>query len=170
MGIEYRRLQRSVLEDRHAESLAAVDRLADELRRALEAESVAIDVAHVHGASSAAVQSIVSSILKDRLGFREEQLLSPDDGLVSKPRPDFFHRLGPGQGVIAEVERGGTVTNNHDLKDIWKEDIAADVQHLFLIVPNSNWRRTGDRGSAPSSASPTAWEPSSTTRGARSTC
>ncbi len=143
MAIEYQRLQRSVLEENYVEALAAVDDLAGQLREALEAQATAIDLAHVHGASSSAVQSIVSSILKDRLGFREEQLLTPDDGLVSKPRPDFFHRLGPGQGVIAEVERGGTVTNNHDLKDIWKAHIAADVQHLFLIVPNSNWREDG---------------------------
>lgn len=143
MAIAYRRLQRSVLEEQHAEVLGAVDLLAQALHRSLEAESAAIDLAHVYGASSSAVQTIVSSILTQRLDFREEQLLSPDDGLVSKPRPDFFHRLGPGQGVIAEVERGGTVTNNHDLKDIWKAHIAADVQHLFLIVPNSNWREDG---------------------------
>ncbi|CAM3498549.1 hypothetical protein NODU109028_19675 [Nocardioides dubius] len=48
-----------------------------------------------------------------------------------------------GRGVIAEVERGGTPTNNQDLKDLWKAHIAADVQHLFLIVPHSNWRADG---------------------------
>ncbi len=97
----------------------------------------------MHGASSAAVQLIVSSILKDRLGFDEEVLLTPEDGIASRPRPDFFYRIAPGHGVIAEVERGGTVTNNHDLKDIWKAHIARDAQHLFLIVPNSNWRESG---------------------------
>ena len=136
-------MQRSVLEDTHLETLAEVDRLADHLRRALDEEADRIDAAHVHGAQSAAVQLIVSAILKDRLNFREERLLTPQDGIVSKPRPDFYYELSPGRGVIAEVERGGTVTNNHDLKDIWKAHIAVDVQHLFLIVPNSNWRSDG---------------------------
>lgn len=142
MTIEYERLQRSRLED-HLTSVLAVDQLADRLRTALEDHAEAIDLAHVHGASSAAVQRIVSTILKDELGFDEEVLLTAQDGIVSKPRPDFYYSLGPSEGVIAEVERGGTVTNNHDLKDIWKAHIAHDVQHLFLIVPNSNWREDG---------------------------
>jgi hypothetical protein len=53
------------------------------------------------------------------------------------------YSLGDGRGVIAEVERGGTTTNNHDLKDLWKAHIAPDAQHLFLIVPNANWRAAG---------------------------
>lgn len=143
MGIEYLRLQRSYLHRQQAESVALVDRLAVQLQTELRDQAVAIDDAHVHGASSASVQLIVSSILNGRLGFEEEVLLTPEDGIVSRPRPDFYYRLAPGEGVVAEVERGGTVTNNHDLKDIWKAHIAPDAQHLFLIVPNSNWRQSG---------------------------
>jgi hypothetical protein len=44
---------------------------------------------------------------------------------------------------IAEVVRGGTTTNNHDLKDLWKTHVAADAQHLFLVVPNANWNEAG---------------------------
>lgn len=149
MAIEYVRLQRTQLEVEYVDSIHAVDRLAEELRAALELEADAIDRAHVHGASSMAVQLIVSGILKDRLGFEEEVLLTPEDGIVSRPRPDFIYRLGSEQGVVAEVERGGTVTNNHDLKDIWKAHIARDVQHLFLIVPNSNWREDGQARERP---------------------
>ena len=90
MAIEYRRFQRSVLEDHYLESIRSVDRLADQLRAALELEAIAIDVAHIHGAQSMAIQGIVSSILKGRLGFEEEVLLTPEDGIVSRPRPDFF--------------------------------------------------------------------------------
>lgn len=97
----------------------------------------------MHGAPSSAVQAIVSTILKAGLGFEEEVLLTRDDGIISRPRPDFYYRLGPNEGVIAEVERGGTVTNNHDLKDMWKAHIAPNAQHLFLFVPNSNWREAG---------------------------
>ncbi len=149
MAIEYERFQRSQLEARYTESIRSVDRLAGQLRAALELESVSIDAAHIHGASSSAVQHIVSSILKDHLGFDEEVVLTPETGIVSRPRPDFFYRLGPDEGVIAEVERGGTVTNNHDLKDIWKAHIAPDAQHLFLIVPNSNWREDGQSRERP---------------------
>lgn len=149
MAIEYERFQRSHLEARYIESLHAVDRLAKQLREALDLESEAIDASHVHGASSSAVQRIVSSILKDHLGFEEEVVLTPESGIVSRPRPDYIYRLGRGEGVIAEVERGGTVTNNHDLKDIWKVHIAPDAQHLFLIVPNSNWRADGQSRERP---------------------
>lgn len=149
MAIEYARLERSHVEAQQRESIHAVDGLAQQFRAALELHSAAIDSAHIHGASSAAVQRIVSSILKSQLGFDEEVLLTREDGIVSRPRPDFFYRIGPGEGVIAEVERGGTVTNNHDLKDIWKAHIAPDAQHLFLIVPNSNWREDGQARERP---------------------
>ena len=137
------RLQRSVLEDHYLASIRAVDSLAQRLRVALDLQTTQIDAAHIHGAKSAEVQSIVSRILKDGLGFEEEVLLTPENGIVSRPRPDFFYRLSESEGVIAEVERGGTVNNNHDLKDIWKAHLAPDAQHLFLIVPNSNWKATG---------------------------
>ena len=143
MAVEYQRFERSSLEDHYLSSISTVDRLAAELRSALELEATAIDLAHIHGAKSMVIQEIVSAVLKGRLGFQEEVLLTPELGIVSRPRPDFFYRIGPSEGVIAEVERGGTVNNNHDLKDIWKAHIAPDAQHLFLIVPNSNWKEDG---------------------------
>jgi hypothetical protein len=136
-------MERSHLDDDDRAAISQVEVLADRLLSALGAQDDAIDVAHIHGASSSAVQAIVSRILKDELGFDEEVLLTPEDGIVSRPRPDFYYPLGRGRGVIAEVERGGTVTNNHDLKDIWKAHLATDVQHLFLLVPNSNWKASG---------------------------
>lgn len=129
--------------EQHLAAVAEVEALAAQLKDELDRVADAIDVAHVHGASSAAVQVIVSAILKDGLDFQEEYVLEPDNGLVSRPRPDFYYELHSGGGVIAEVERGGTVTNNHDLKDIWKAHVSSKVQHLFLIVPNSNWKASG---------------------------
>ena len=35
------------------------------------------------------------------------------------------------------------MTNNHDLKDLWKTHIASDAQHLFLVVPIANVRADG---------------------------
>lgn len=58
-------------------------------------------------------------------------------------RPDFVSPLADGRGIVAEVERGVTTTNNHDLNDIWKVHIAQDAQHLFLVVPAANWNGAG---------------------------
>lgn len=123
--------------------LAEVDRLASDLARHLEDSASQIRSAHIHGAQSSAIQSIVAGVLCGLLGFVEERGLTRDQGLVTSARPDFYRRIGPGRGIIAEVERGGAVANNHDLKDLWKTHIAPDAQHLFLIVPFANWRANG---------------------------
>lgn len=117
--------------------------LAAQLLAHLDSSADAVKLAHVHGAGSSAIQGLVSTLLTDRLSFREEVVLTPEEGFVTRARPDFYFELEPGRGVLAEVERGGTVTNNHDLKDIWKTHIAPDAQHLFLVVPESNWRADG---------------------------
>ena len=122
--------------------LKRVDGLAQELRLHLEASSDEIDAAHVYRAPSGAIQSIASRLLREVLGFEEEIRLE-DLAIAARPRPDFIFRLGESRGILAEVERGGTTTNNHDLKDFWKTHIARDAQHLFLIVPHSNWKESG---------------------------
>ena len=85
----------------------------------------------------------MAKLLREELHFSEEVVLTPELGFVTRARPDFFYRLDDGRGVLAEVERGGTTTNNHDLKDLWKAHIASDAQHLFLVVPNANWAESG---------------------------
>lgn len=122
-----------------AGELARVDELARRLVDHLAEREEAIDRAHQYRARSSVIQSEVAALLVEVLGFREEVVITPEDGLVTRSRPDFFYRLGPGRGVLAEVERGGTTTNNHDLKDFWKAHISPDAQHLFLVVPNANW-------------------------------
>ncbi len=143
MGVQHERYVRSQMTPAEGVELSVVDLLAKELVEYLNAEDEAIRAAHVHGAQSSAIQSIVSLLLRDRLGFDEEVILTPAHGFVTSARPDFFYRLGSGRGVLAEVERGGTVNNNHDLKDLWKAHISPDAQHLFLIVPNANWKPDG---------------------------
>ncbi len=141
-NVRYSRFVRSDIASDDAE-LAQVDMLARQLLTHLELSSMAINDAHIHGASSSAIQRIVSELLFTELHFREEVVLTPQSGFVTHSRPDFFYRLASGRGVLAEVERGGTTTNNHDLKDLWKAHIAEDAHHLFLIVPNANWNETG---------------------------
>ena len=121
-----------------------VDDLASSLLAHLRRSAVAVDAVHVYGARSSAIQSIVSQLLTEHLGFAEEVVLTPQDGLVTQSRPDFFYRLAPGRGILAEVERGGTTNNNHDLKDVWKAHVSPDAQHLFLVVPNTNWKASGE--------------------------
>ena len=115
-----------------------MDSLAEQLLEHLNSVADEIDQTHVFGAGSSAIQEIVSRLLVTDLDFRQETILTPQDGFVTRARPDFYFPLAAGRGVLAEVERGGAVNNNHDLKDLWKTHIAADAQHLFLVVPNQN--------------------------------
>lgn len=133
----------AVIPAAHKAELAEVERLAGLLRAHIEATRVQLAAIHIHGAKSRAIQDHFSSLLRIDLGFREEVVLTAQSGFVTRARPDFVYELGPGRGVIAEVERGGTTTNNHDLKDLWKAHIAPDAHHLFLIVPTNNWKADG---------------------------
>lgn len=123
--------------------LEVVDSLATRLRVHIAATAAEIAALHVHGAQSKAIQDHFAILLRQQLGFGEEVLLTPESDFVTHARPDFYFRLSDGRGIIAEVERGGTITNNHDLKDMWKVHMAANAQHLFLIVPRNNWREDG---------------------------
>lgn len=137
-----RHVKASVSPDQAVE-LAAVDRLAERLRAHIVATKQEIERLHVHGAKSKAIQDHFAKLLCADLGFGEEVVLTPQSGFVTQARPDFFFELSDGRGIIAEVERGGTTTNNHDLKDLWKAHVAPDAHHLFLIVPWNNWKEDG---------------------------
>jgi len=136
--------------DEWQDELSHVQGLAEELRAYLEETSDELALLHVHGASSKAIQDHVGKLLVDTLGFETEKVLTPVERVLVKARPDFYLRTSPGRGVLVEVERGGTTTNNHDLKDLWKAHLAPDAHHLFLIVPLYNFRADGSRrGDAP---------------------
>ena len=49
-------------------------------------------------------------------------------------RPDYYMRVGK-NGIILEVERGKTTTNNMHLLDFWKCHICDHADYLFLMVP-----------------------------------
>lgn len=129
--------------------LDAVDELAQRLLSHIEDTTSEIAAIHVHGATSKTVQDHFAGLLRLELGFDEEVVLTPQSGFVTHARPDFFFSLGLGRGVIAEVERGGTTTNNHDLKDLWKAHLSPDSHHLFLIVPRNNWKADGSARERP---------------------
>lgn len=141
MARRYEQFLRSGVDPGDAEVLR-VQELAEQLAGWIDRLDPEISAAHVHGAQSATIQRLVATALAS-VGFVEEQVLTAQEGFSTRARPDFFFPLGRGRGIIAEVERGGAVNNNHDLKDMWKAHIAPDAQHLFLIVPYSNWLPDG---------------------------
>ena len=149
MAVGYRRFVRSSLTPEQSADVERASELARRLRVHLDQESAQIDMLHIYGAQSSVIQGLVADVLRSRLEFQEEVVITPEDGLVTRARPDFFYSLGAGRGIIAEVERGGTVTNNHDLKDLWKTHISPDAQHLFLVVPNANWSFAGKARETP---------------------
>ena len=143
VALDYTRFVRHAPSATELSEVLIVDGLAGALFRHLHAVEAEIARVHIFNAQSSAVQSIVAELLRDRLGFTEEVVLTPELGFVTSARPDFYFSLAEGRGVLAEVERGGTTTNNHDLKDLWKTHIAMDAQHLFLVVPIANWNAQG---------------------------
>lgn len=71
----------------------------------------------------------------ERLGFHSER-----KGLfaesISGLRPDYYMPFGD-TGILLEVERGKTTTNNMDLLDFWKCHISGNANYLFLLVPKA---------------------------------
>ena len=95
-----------------------------------------ITAANRPGGSSALVQAVFASQALE-LGFTSER-----KGLFasynSALRPDYFLALPEfGTGIILEVERGKTTTNNMDLLDMWKCHLCEVAHHLFLMVPQA---------------------------------
>lgn len=148
MVARHARFVRSELTPDEQAEVEVVDALAAKLSAYLEHHAAEIDGVHVFRAPSGKVQAIVGELLRE-VGFREEVVHTPQAGFTTRSRVDFAYRLGAARGVIAEIERGGTTTNNHDLKDIWKVHIASDAHHLFLVVPMANWREDGSARERP---------------------
>lgn len=71
----------------------------------------------------------------EALGFQSERTGLFAEG-VSGLRPDYFRTVGE-SGILLEVERGKTTTNNMDLLDFWKCHICAHAAYLFLMVPQA---------------------------------
>lgn len=116
------------------EEFTRVQGIAVALRDHLNTElmQAAILSAHAPRAPSALVQATFLEFAAD-LGFRNEAT-----GLFAeykkRLRPDYFLALGD-TGILLEVERGKTVTNNMDMLDLWKCHLCASAYYLFLLVP-----------------------------------
>ena len=92
-----------------------------------------IQNSNIKGTDSQVIQKIIEEIAVP-LGFKDEKKglfkKYKDSGL----RPDFYNKIGK-NGILMEVERGKTTTNNMDLLDIYKCHICEEANHLFLFVP-----------------------------------
>ena len=71
----------------------------------------------------------------EAIGFQSERKGLFADS-ISGLRPDYFRAIGD-TGIILEVERGKTTTNNMDLLDFWKCHISGRAAYLFLLVPKA---------------------------------
>lgn len=93
----------------------------------------ALAEAHIPRAHSTRVQASFSDFA-GALGFRSEAT-----GLFAeykkRLRPDYYRPVPPSSGILLEVERGKTVTNNMDLLDFWKCHLCVRAHYLFLLVP-----------------------------------
>ena len=112
-----------------------VNQIANKLKEYLETESVlkALKSLNVKHTGSLEIQNVFIEFAK-QLGFESEKKGLFKDYKTPRLRPDYFKKLNNG-GILLEVERGKTITNNMDLLDLWKCHICKDANHLFLIVP-----------------------------------
>jgi hypothetical protein len=47
-------------------------------------------------------------------------------------RPDVFRKTSSDGGILMEVERGKTISNNMDLLDVWKTPLCAEAKICFF--------------------------------------
>jgi hypothetical protein len=85
---QYKRWVHSRLSPAELRELEVVDDMAQRLLAHMDRSADAIAMAHVHGATSQSVQAHLAVLLKDELGFDEEVVLTPQEGLVTQSRPD----------------------------------------------------------------------------------
>jgi len=109
--------------------------LAWQLKDYLNSEAVRTEINQCHrlNATSQQIQAIIHKEVES-LGFQSEKRGLFLDYKVAALRPDFYRPLGK-SGIILEVERGKTLTNNMDLLDLWKCHVCAHADFLYLIVP-----------------------------------
>ncbi len=111
-----------------------VDKVSDLLLAELDREETyrLIVEANRPGTSSSQVQAAFRAAAT-ALGFHSEKT-----GLFAESipglRPDYYLAIGR-TGILLEVERGKTTTNNMDLLDFWKCHLCAGAHYLFLLVP-----------------------------------
>ena len=118
--------------------------IAVQIEKRLESQRSTIKKLTEKSASSVKIEGVIWPVL-EAYKF-EKQLVLDDDTIFVKPVPDF---LLSDPGIIVEVEGGGTLTNNHDLKDLWKCHLTDKAKHLILVVPRCNYTRNNKEREKP---------------------
>jgi hypothetical protein len=140
MSIAYQVLHKQSISLRN--EFTEASSIASQLREYLNSETVCAEINQCHKlyATSQQIQAIISNEVR-RLGFQSEKQGLFRDYRVAALRPDFYRPVGK-SGIILEVERGKTITNNMDLLDLWKCHVCPYADFLYLIVPLE--RRSAD--------------------------
>ena len=94
-----------------------------------------IEAANQPGTSSAMVQAAFLPFAGE-LGFQNETSGLFASYQTAGLRPDYYLPVGD-SGILLEVERGKTTTNNMDLLDFWKCHLCEHANYLFLLVPQA---------------------------------
>ena len=99
-----------------------------------EETSKKISKLNVKNVVSQKIQKVITDFVVPELGFKSEKEDLFKKYETNKLRPDFFLKVRE-TGILLEVEKGKTITNNMDLLDLWKCHICSEANHLFLIIP-----------------------------------
>lgn len=147
MVIAYRRFEISGGTPQQHQEMGEVRDVADAMRDELDRVSNVIDDIHVWRAKSDQISATFFPWLEANYTVEMESQAGFEGSATPFNRPDAQITLDVSRPnrIIVEVERGGTVTNGHDLKDMWKTHLSASAKHLFLVVPNSITAESGKR-------------------------
>jgi hypothetical protein len=139
--IEFKVLQKE--EPRSQDTFAEVKQLAQQFLEFLDSAEIRDQIAkvHRHGASSAEVQRVVMPGAQ-ALHFTTEKKGLFKTYAVPALRPDYYREVRD-TGILLEVERGKTTTNNMDILDFWKCHICERAEYLFLLVPQVRQSKNG---------------------------
>lgn len=126
-------------QDEHVDSAEqlVVQSVSDDLLAHLNtpAALALIEGANLPGMSSSMVQATFEPFATG-LGFTSEVKGLFDEYKNKALRPDYYLGI-EGNGILLEVERGKTTTNNMDLLDLWKCHVCHHADYLFLMVPQA---------------------------------
>ena len=128
---------RNFKKDKKINNIEEVSKIENRLKKYLEREEIykEIQKLNIKGGKSIDIQNVFVKYLQN-IGFNDEKKGLFKEYLTKQLRPDYYKKIGKG-GILIEVERGQTIQNNNDLRDLWKCHICKDANHLFLIVPIS---------------------------------
>ena len=107
------KIKKFIKENTNKSEVKEVFRIAKELENYLNENKIKKKIAKVNvkGVDSKKVQDIVAEFATPKLGFTSEKKRLFEKYENKKLRPDLYKKIGK-KGIILEVEKGKTLTNN----------------------------------------------------------